>query len=79
MKEIRTIGLFPFHQSIIQFRIQRFLLLQAKTPSDLLFNLSLRPFNFPILFYDDQKDEKKIIGNARSHVTSPLQCCLLTG
>ena len=52
MKEIRTIGLIPFHQSIIQLHIQRFLFLQSKTPSDALFSLSLRPLNFPIIFYN---------------------------
>ena len=78
MKEIRTtglipyitLGLIPFHQSIIQLCIQRFLLLQSKTPSSALFNLDLRPFNFPIIFYNDLKDEKKVIGNGRcSHET----------
>ena len=33
MKEIRAIGLIPFHKSmIIKLCIQRFLLLQLKTP-----------------------------------------------
>ena len=74
MKQIRTIGLIPFHQSIIQLRIQKFLLLQWKTPSDPLFNLSLKPFNFPISFYKDfflQKMKRKLLENGHSHVTSP--------
>ena len=33
MKEIRAIGLIPFHQSIMKLCIQRLLLLQSKTPS----------------------------------------------
>ena len=72
MKEIRAIGLINFHQSIIQLRIQRFLFLRSKTPSDDLFNHSLRSFKFPLVFDDDKKDEKKIIGNARSHAALSL-------
>lgn len=72
MKEIRAIGPIDFYQSIIQLLIQRFLFLQSKTPSDNLFNLSLRPFNFASIFHDDKEDEKKVIGNARSHVILPL-------
>ena len=34
-----------------------------------LFNLSLTPFSFPLIFHDDKKDEKKVIGNACSHLT----------
>ena len=72
MKDIRTIRLIPFHHSIIKLCSQRFLLLQLKTPPDALFNLSLRPFNIPMIIHNDQKDEKKVIGNGYSHVTSPL-------
>ena len=40
MKDIRAkIELIPFHQSIIQLNIQRFLLLRSKTASDAPFNL----------------------------------------
>ena len=65
MKEIRAIGLISFHRPIIQLRIQRFLLLRSKTRSDDLFNLILRPFNFPLIFHSDKKD-------VRSHVALPL-------
>ena len=79
MKEIRAIGLIPFHQSIIPLHIQRFLHLWSKTPSDALFNLSLMSFNFPIIFHGGKKDEKRVIGNACNHVTLPLYHCLLPG
>ena len=55
MKEIRAIGLIPFHQSIMKLCIQRLLLLQSKTPSYALFNLSLMPFSFLLAFHNDKK------------------------
>ena len=81
MKEIRTTGLIPFHKSIIKLSIQRLLFLQSKTPSYALslFNLSLAPFSFPLIFHDDEKDEKKVIGNACSHVTLPLDISFCQG
>ena len=59
MKEMRTFGLIPFVPSIIQLRIQRFLLLQSKTPSDAVFNLRL--FNFPIFFMIIKKMKRKLL------------------
>ena len=44
-----------------------------------LFNFSLTPFSFPLIFHDDKKDEKKVIGNARSHVTLPLNIAFCQG
>ena len=81
MKEIRAIGLIPFHKSIIKLCIQRLLLLQSKTLSYALslFNLSLTPFSFPLIFQNDKKDEKKVIGNARSHVTLTLNIAFSQG
>ena len=80
MKEIRAIGLIPFHKSIIKLCIQRLLLLQSKTPYALsLFNLSLTAFSFPLIFHNDKKDEKKVIGNARIHVTLPLNIAFCQG
>ena len=81
MKEIRAIGLIPFHKSIIKLCIQRLLLLQSKTPS---YALSLQPqshapFSFPLIFHNDKKNEKKVIGNACSHVTLPLNIAFCQG
>ena len=46
-------------------------------PSDALYNLCLRPFNFTIIFHDDKKDENKVIENACiHHVNSPLSVTL---
>ena len=40
---------------------------------------SLMPFSFPLIFHDDKKDEKKIIGNACSCVTLPLNIAFCQG
>ena len=86
MKEIRAIGLISFHKSIIiKLCIQRFLLLQLKTPCYASYALShfnlvsrLLAFHY-IVFHDDKKDEKKIIGNACSCVTLPLKIAFCQG
>ena len=44
-----------------------------------LFNLSLMPFSFPLIFHDDKKDEKKVMGNAHSHATLPLNIAFCQG
>ena len=41
-------------------------------PFDAHCKLCLGPFNFMMIFHNDKKDENKVIGNARTHVNSPL-------
>ena len=73
MKEIKAIGLIPFHQSIINYAFKGFCFYGGK---HLL--CSLQPLRF-FNFHNDKKDEKKVVGNACSHVTLPLYHCLLPG
>ena len=45
---------------------------KVENTSYALFNFSLRSFKFSLIFHNDKKDKKKVIGSSRSHVTLPL-------
>ena len=36
-------------------------------------------FSFPLFFHNDKKDEKKVVGNAHSHITLPLNIAFCQG